>query len=126
MLLFFQAVLLDTPSKAGLRMMIPAMMTPIGGLVAGLIMSRNGSLRKMIWVGLGLVVSGNGLILTLKRANPDWKYIVYLLPAGLGQGMAYPSLLFTFIRMADTSGKYPLSLSTAKPETDEHDHQNMQ
>lgn len=107
-------------------MMIPAMMTPIGGLVAGLIMSRNGSLRKMIWVGLGLVVLGNGLILTLKRANPHWMYIVYLLPAGLGQGMAYPSLLFTFIRMADTSGKYPLSPSTAKPGTDEHDHQNMQ
>lgn len=124
--LFFQAVLLDTPSRAGLRMMIPAMMTPIGGLVAGLIMSRNGSLRKMIWVGLGLVVLGNGLILTLKRANPDWKYIVYLLPAGLGQGMAYPSLLFTFIRMADTSGECSLSLYTLRIPKLTRKNQNMQ
>ena len=124
--LFFQAVLLDTPSRAGLRMMIPAMMSPVGGLIAGLVMSRNGSLRKMIWAGFALVALGNGLILTLKRANPNWMYIVYLLPAGLGQGMTYPSLLFTFIRMADTSGECSRSLYTAEPETDKHDHQNTQ
>ena len=51
------------------------------------------------------MVLGNILLATLKASNPSWVYIVFLLPAGLGQGMVNPSLLFSFIRMGKASGE---------------------
>lgn len=75
----------------------------------GLMMARNGSLRASIWVGLGLFCLGYGSLLTLGRSNPSWEYVVYLLPAGFGQGLAMPSLLFSAIRMAEPGGSLLLS-----------------
>lgn len=38
--LFFQVVLLDSASTAGARLAIPSLATPIGGVIAGVVMSR--------------------------------------------------------------------------------------
>ncbi|KAF4625858.1 hypothetical protein G7Y89_g12308 [Cudoniella acicularis] len=101
--LFFQVVLLDTPSKAGLRLVIPSLATPVGGVVAGLIMSRYGRLSELVRAGCFFMVLGNGLVASLKYRDSDWKYLVYLFPANFGQGIVYPSILFTFLAAFDHS-----------------------
>lgn len=103
--LFFQVVLSDTASEAGLRLVIPSLATPIGGLVAGFTMSRWGRLSQLVKIGCFFMVLGNGLVASLKFKDSSWKYLVYLFPANLGQGIAYPSILFTFLAAFDHSGK---------------------
>lgn len=106
--LFFQVVLLDTPSEAGLRLVIPSLATPVGGVIAGLIMSRYGRLSELVRVGCIFMILGNGLVASLKYHDSNWKYMVYLFPANLGQGIVYPSILFTFLAAYDHHRKAPI------------------
>lgn len=103
--LFFQVVLLDSASKAGGRLGIPSVATPIGGLIAGVIMSRYGRLLALVRAGGILMVIGNSLVTSLQFYDSTWKYYVYILPANLGQGILYPSTLFTNIATFEHSGK---------------------
>ncbi|KAL4810921.1 major facilitator superfamily domain-containing protein [Aspergillus unguis] len=95
--LFFQVVLLDSASKAGARLVIPSLATPIGGLLSGIVMSRYGKLSYLMRLGAVLMLLGNGLVMALKFTDAQWKYFVYVIPANLGQGIAYPAILFTML-----------------------------
>ncbi|KAF2101154.1 MFS general substrate transporter [Rhizodiscina lignyota] len=101
--LFFQVVLLESATKAGSRLVIPSLATPVGGVIAGVVMSRWGKLAVLVRVGAFLMLVGNALAASLSFRDADWKYIVYLFPANLGQGMAYPGTLFTFLAIFDHS-----------------------
>ncbi len=104
--LFFQVVLSESASKAGIRLVIPSIGTPVGGLIAGFIMSRWGMLNHLVRLGCLLMVVGNGLMATLNYHDSSWKYIVYLFPANLGQGIVFPSILFTNIAAFQQSRTY--------------------
>ncbi|EXJ92392.1 hypothetical protein A1O3_00942 [Capronia epimyces CBS 606.96] len=101
--LFFQVVLRDSPSEAGIRLVIPSLATPVGGLASGIIMSRWGRLSELVRVGCLMMMVGNGLVASLKYHDESWKYLVYLMPANFGQGMSYPAILFTFLAAFDHS-----------------------
>lgn len=105
--LFFQVVLQDSPSQAGLRLVVPSLATPVGGLIAGIVMSRVGKLSWLVRMGCFLMMLGNGLVASLQfTESARWKYVLYLIPANLGQGMAYPGILFTFLAAFDHSRKF--------------------
>ncbi|KAI8965368.1 MFS general substrate transporter [Daldinia sp. FL1419] len=93
--LFFQIVLLDSATTAGARLAIPSLATPIGGLVAGIVMSRWGKLITLVRIGAILMAIGNALVTSLSFVDSNWKYYVYIFPANLGQGIIYPGMLFT-------------------------------
>ncbi|KAI1878152.1 uncharacterized protein JN550_000334 [Neoarthrinium moseri] len=93
--LFFQVVLLDSATKAGARLAIPSLASPIGGLIAGVVMSRYGKLTTLVRVGAFLMAAGNALVTSLQFEDSTWKYYAYIFPANLGQGIVYPGLLFT-------------------------------
>ncbi|KXX73634.1 Vacuolar basic amino acid transporter 2 [Madurella mycetomatis] len=99
--LFFQVVLLDSATTAGARLAIPSLATPIGGLIAGVVMSRWGKLLTLVRLGAILMVFGNALVVSLGFADSAWKYNVYIFPANLGQGIAYPGILFTSLATFD-------------------------
>jgi len=109
--LFFQVVLSESASKAGIRLIIPSLGTPVGGLIAGYIMSRWGMLNHLVRLGCLLMVVGNGVMATLNYHDSSWKYIVYLFPANLGQGIVFPSMLFTNIAAFQQSRKYQALLA---------------
>ncbi|KAI0104481.1 MFS general substrate transporter [Daldinia grandis] len=93
--LFFQIVLLDSATTAGARLAIPSLATPIGGLIAGIVMSRWGKLTTLVRIGAILMAIGNGLVTSLSFVDSNWKYYIYIFPANLGQGIIYPGILFT-------------------------------
>ncbi|OTA61617.1 MFS general substrate transporter [Hypoxylon sp. EC38] len=93
--LFFQVVLLDSATTAGARLAIPSLATPIGGLIAGIVMSRWGKLITLVRTGAILMAVGNGLVTSLNFVDSNWKYYIYIFPANLGQGIIYPGILFT-------------------------------
>ncbi|KAJ9156229.1 Mfs transporter [Pleurostoma richardsiae] len=99
--LFFQSVLLDSASVAGLRLVAPSLATPIGGLTTGLIMRHGDRLSLLTRAGLLCLIVGGWFNLSLGMTDPLWKYSVYLMVGSFGQGMAYPSSLFGFIRACD-------------------------
>ncbi|KAK0739469.1 major facilitator superfamily domain-containing protein [Apiosordaria backusii] len=99
--LFFQAVLLDSATAAGARLAIPSLATPIGGLIAGIVMSRWGKLLTLVRVGAFLMVVGNALVTSLGFQDSSWKYYLYIFPANLGQGIVYPGILFTSLATFD-------------------------
>lgn len=103
--LYFQVVLLDSPSKAGARLAIPSIATPIGAITSGIVMSRWGKLIPLMRTGTSLMVLGNALVTSLRFNDTPWKYLVYIFPANMGQGMTYPSILFTTIASHDHSGE---------------------
>lgn len=102
--LFFQVILLESASKAGARLVIPSLGTPTGAMIAGIVMSRWGRLIPMIRLGAFLMVCGNSLMLTLAFKDANWKYYAFLVPASLGQGFMYPSILFTSLASFEHSG----------------------
>ncbi|KAH8677168.1 major facilitator superfamily-domain-containing protein [Ilyonectria robusta] len=99
--LFFQVVLLDSATTAGARLAIPSLATPIGGVIAGLVMSRWGKLIALVRTGAILMAFGNALVTSLGFEDSTWKYFVYVFPANLGQGIIYPGILFTSLASFD-------------------------
>lgn len=103
--LFFQGVLLDSASVAGLRLVAPSLATPLGGLTTGLLMRHGDRLTLLTRTGLLLLIIGGYFNISLGMHDPDWKYSLYLMVGGFGQGMAYPSSLFGFIKTSDHNGE---------------------
>jgi hypothetical protein len=102
--LFFQVVLLESPAKAGARLIVPSLATPIGGVIAGFTMSKYGRLAWLVRWGTLFMTLGNLLVASLEFTDSNWKYFVYLFPANLGLGMTNPSLLFSFISAFEHRG----------------------
>ena len=51
------------------------------------------------------MVVGNALVTSLGFEDSSWKYLVYIFPANLGQGIVYPGILFTSLATFDHAGK---------------------
>ncbi|KAJ5765832.1 hypothetical protein N7520_005391 [Penicillium odoratum] len=109
--LLFQVILLDSPTKAGARLVIPSLMTPVGGVIAGIVMSRWGKLAQLVRIGAALMFIGNLLVTFLHFNDSNWKYFAYIIPANLGQGIVYPGILFTFLSAFDHD-EHAVSAST--------------
>ncbi|KAL1961779.1 hypothetical protein VTN77DRAFT_1066 [Rasamsonia byssochlamydoides] len=118
--LFFQVVLLDSASKAGARLVIPSLATPVGGLIAGIVMSRWGKLAYLVRAGTFLMFVGNLLVVLLRFDDSAWKYFVFVFPANLGQGIVYPGILFSFLAAFDHAGM--LQLMNSRKEANFPDH----
>lgn len=103
--LYFQVVLLESATKAGARLAIPSFATPIGGLIAGVVMSRWGKLLPLVRLGAILMMVGNGILASLAFKDAEWKYYTYIFPASLGQGIIYPAILFTSLASFEHAGK---------------------
>ncbi|KAH0521967.1 hypothetical protein TsFJ059_005893 [Trichoderma semiorbis] len=95
--LFFQAVLQDSATKAGARLAIPSLAMPLGGLVAGTVMSRWGKLIPLMRTGLVLMTIGQALVTSWAFSDASWKYFLYIFPSHLGTGIVYPATLFISI-----------------------------
>ncbi|KAM7191609.1 Major facilitator superfamily domain containing protein [Naviculisporaceae sp. PSN 640] len=99
--LYFQAVRGDSPTTAGLRLVIPSLATPVGGVIAGQMMGRGYRLCCNVRIGTALMLLGNLLALALGPDGSRWKEFLYLVPANLGLGLTNPSVLFSFVSLFD-------------------------
>lgn len=81
------------------------MATPIGSVLAGIIMSRWGRLIPLVRLGAFFMLFGNALVTSLGFHDNTWKYFAYIFPANLGQGVIYPSILFTSLASFEHSGR---------------------
>jgi hypothetical protein len=104
--LYFQAVRGESPSVAGMRLMIPALATPIGGVIAGTLMSKGYPLRLNVRMGTMTMLIGNLLALSMgMKGKGGFADFIYLVPANLGLGLTNPSCLFSFVSLFEHKGK---------------------
>ncbi|KAK3489914.1 major facilitator superfamily domain-containing protein [Neurospora crassa] len=97
--LYFQAVRGDSPSKAGLRLVMPSLACPVGGVMAGLLMQHGIRLSYNVRLGTAMTLIGNMLAVTLGTTGDRRKEFIYLVPATLGLGLTHPSILFSFVSL---------------------------
>ncbi|KAK5662271.1 hypothetical protein OQA88_8176 [Cercophora sp. LCS_1] len=97
--LYFQAVRGDSPSTAGMRLIVPALATPVGGVIAGTMMQKGFPLCMNVRIGTALMLLGNALACMLGSGVNRWLEFVYLVPANLGLGLTNPSVLFSFVSL---------------------------
>lgn len=110
--LLFQINLNDSVTHSGLRLAIPSLATPIGGITTGLLMARTKKYLPNIPIcGTLLMALGNYAALFISHKLPNWLINILLVPANIGQGLAYPSALFLFIYFFEAS-KQASSTST--------------
>ncbi|KAF4005998.1 Major Facilitator Superfamily protein [Saccharomyces cerevisiae] len=100
---YVEHVLGDSTAKAGLRLTIPSLFTPVGSLITGFSMSKYNCLRLLLYIGISLMFLGNFLFLFIEKTSPNWLIGLFLIPANLGQGITFPTTLFTFIFMFSKS-----------------------
>lgn len=110
--LFFQAVLQDSATKAGVRLAVPSLAIPLGGLVAGTVMSRWGKLIPLMRAGLVLMTVGQALVASWAFDDARWKYVVYIFPSHLGTGIVYPAILFISIASHSHSGMFLVTIES--------------
>lgn len=96
--LIFQVILGDTPSKSGLRLMVPSLSTPIGAVLTGTISSKHpNALKYLVILGTMLMLTGSILALFVSKSLNHILFTLFLVPTNLGLGMALPASLFTFV-----------------------------
>ncbi|WBW70637.1 vacuolar amino acid uptake transporter [Schizosaccharomyces osmophilus] len=95
--LLFQLVLGDSPSKAGLRLALPSLSTPIGGLICGILMHQRVRIGPLLFSGVFLMSLGYVLSLFVYPGISPILLGLFLIPANVGQGIGFPSSLFSFI-----------------------------
>ncbi|CUS23798.1 LAQU0S12e00254g1_1 [Lachancea quebecensis] len=95
--LYFQVVVGDTAAKAGLRLTIPSFCTPIGGVITGLSMKNPKHLPVLLISGISFMLFGNLCFLFIKPSTSYWLTSLLLVPANIGQGITFPSTLFSFL-----------------------------
>ncbi|SCU83322.1 LANO_0B08900g1_1 [Lachancea nothofagi CBS 11611] len=95
--LYFQVVGGDSAAQAGLRLAIPSFCTPIGGLIMGIAMKDTSRLPALLTSGISLMLLGNLCFLFINKSTPGWLNFVLLIPANIGQGITFPSTLFSFL-----------------------------
>ncbi|SCU92293.1 LADA_0F15654g1_1 [Lachancea dasiensis] len=95
--LYFQVVDGNTAAQAGLRLAIPSFCTPVGGLIMGLSMKETRRLPLLLISGIALMLAGNLCFLFIRKTTPNWLTFILLLPANIGQGITFPSTLFSFL-----------------------------
>lgn len=103
--LYFQAVRGDSPSEAGMRLIVPALATPVGGVIAGTLMHRGNPLCLNVRLGTATMLLGNLLAMSMGTTGNRWKEFVFLVPANLGLGLTNPSVLFSFVSLSGHGGK---------------------
>lgn len=89
--LYFQAVLLESASKAGSRLLVPSIATTIGSTITGIFISQTGRVGPSLFIGSSLVIFGAVNFVLLRRGMPSLFYTAILIPANMGQGILMPS-----------------------------------
>ncbi|KAL8372129.1 hypothetical protein RB595_001769 [Gaeumannomyces hyphopodioides] len=88
--LFFQAVLLASPTASGARLAVPSLVSSAAGMATGLLVARTRGLKWAPVLGACMFLAGTAMLSAMRRGLPDAAYVLCLVPAALGQGLQFP------------------------------------
>lgn len=89
--LYFQATLLDSPTRSGTRLVIPFVVSMVASLSAGNIITYTARMKPWLVLGFALMLVGSILLSTMKRNFPTWIYSAIVSVSMVGQGFGFPT-----------------------------------
>lgn len=95
--LYFQAVLLESASKAGSRLLVPSVASTVGSTITGFVVSQTGRVAPSVYAGTSLIVLGSAGFCFIHRGMPSLLYTVTLIPANMGIGTFLPSQFMSLL-----------------------------
>ncbi|KAH9897312.1 major facilitator superfamily domain-containing protein [Xylariomycetidae sp. FL2044] len=99
--LFFQAVLLRTPTESGLYLVIPTVTASIMGALTGLAHSYFGRLKWPVLTGTLCYLAATVVLSCMRPGWPLWAYLLCLVPGAMGQGLQYAGTTLAILGVVD-------------------------
>ena len=98
--LYFQAVKLDSATNSGFRLAVPSLAVTLAGVSTGFIITWSRRLKPPLVLGAVLFLVGSICMASIWTDIPDWLSLVFLTPASLGQGFAFPSTVMSVLAVS--------------------------
>ena len=101
--LFFQAVLLESATSSGLRLVVPTLCSSAVGTATGFIITYTQLLKPPLVAGTILLLVGTACLIFLTRDLPNWMYLLFLVPSAMGNGFMFPGTFMAVLTVSDQS-----------------------
>lgn len=99
--LYYQAVLLESATTSGLRLLVPSLCTSFIGVLTGFLITWSKKLKWSLNIG-GLFLLAGTLCLTLmRRGLAEWTYSLFLVLPSMGQGFQNPGTFMSILSVSD-------------------------
>jgi MFS family permease len=95
--LYFQATLLDTPTRSGTRLIVPFVCNMAGAFITGNLITYTRRLSPTMVFGYTFIVLGSIFLTTMTRSLPTWAYSWLIATATVGQGCSFPTISITIL-----------------------------
>ncbi|KAG0652500.1 putative transporter [Hyphodiscus hymeniophilus] len=99
--LFFQAVLLESATSSGLRLVIPSAAASIVGTGTGFAITYTKRLKWPLMCGVVLLFAGSVGLSAMGRGMPNWAYMMFMVPSSMGQGFMFPASFMAVLAVSE-------------------------
>jgi hypothetical protein len=99
--LYFQAVLLESATDSGLRLIVPSMSATVAGVSTGFLISWSKRLKWPLVLGSTLILVGTTCLSFMQIGMPNWVYLLFLVPSSAGQGFLFPGALIALLSLSE-------------------------
>jgi hypothetical protein len=101
--LYFQAVLLESATTSGLRLIVPSLASSAIGTATGFLITWTKRLKWLLVLGVICLVTGTVGLSSMQRGLPDWAYMLFLVPSAMGQGFIFPATFMSVLAVSEQS-----------------------
>jgi hypothetical protein len=108
--LYFQAVLLESATSSGFRLIIPTLIAASTGTATGFLITWTKQLKLYMVIGVFPIFIGAIALSYMQRGLPDWAYLLFLIPSNIGQGFMFPA---TFMSVLAVSPQHEQAVVTS-------------
>jgi hypothetical protein len=99
--LYFQAVLLESATSSGLRLVIPSAAASIVGTGTGFAITYTKRLKWPLVCGVVLLMVGTTGLSVMGRGLPNWVYMFLIVPSSMGQGFMFPATFMAVLAVSE-------------------------
>lgn len=99
--IYFQAVLLETATASGLRLLVPTIAASVCGVSTGFLITWTRRLKWPVVLGASLIFLGPSCLSGMTKEMPTWLNLVFLVPASMGQGFQFPGTFMAILAVSE-------------------------
>lgn len=99
--LYTQAVLLETATNSGLRLLVPTISSTITGVLTGFLITWSARLKWPMVAGAMLMALGTTCLTFSHKDMPSWLHLLFLVPSAAGQGFMFPGCFIALLAVSE-------------------------
>lgn len=101
--LYFQAVLLESATNSGLRLVVPSVSSSMVGTATGFLITWSRKMKWPLMSGTIFLFVGTTGLACMQRDLPGWAYLLFLIPSNIGQGFQFPGTFMAVLAVSERS-----------------------